>query len=339
MKKGKLFFILTILSIFLGGVYLFYVHDKTEALPSFISAHTTDKKYIIEKAGRIIDKADTLDEAIEKASQTKRSVAVNTYNGEWVYSDFNPFLIITKNAVHDFSDLKEAILYAKKNDHTEVCYKNKNTIIWKAEDKREEEKEVLLDVPLIKQLPELPRGCEVTSLAMIMQYAGTDTGKMELAEKIQKETIPYIKKGNRITCGNPNRGFVGNMYSMDSFGYGVYHEPIANLAKEYLGNRVVDLSELEFDDVLYILQQGYPVWIIANAEYRSLDDSYFEMWHTPTGIVKITYKLHAVVITGIKNDKIYINDPLSSIKNKMIDRDQLKAAWEQMGNQAIIILK
>ena len=60
MKKGKLFFILTILSIFLGGVYLFYVHDKTEALPSFISAHTTDKKYIIEKNNYSEDFADSV---------------------------------------------------------------------------------------------------------------------------------------------------------------------------------------------------------------------------------------------------------------------------------------
>lgn len=337
MKKRILFFILTILTISLGGAYLYFVYINTGALPSFVNTHTTNKKYIIEKAGKVIDKADTRDEAINKASQTKRSIAINTYNGEWVYSDFNPFLIITENAVHDFDDLKEAILYAKKNEYTQVFYKNKDTIIWEAD--KQIINEVCLNVPLVQQLPELPRGCEVSSLAMIMQYAGVEVDKMELAKKIKKETTPYTKQGDKIHCGDPYNGFVGDMYNKNAFGYGVYHEPIAKLAREYLGNKVVNLTELEFEDILHILQKGYPIWIITNAEFRPLDDSQFEIWYTPTGIVKITYRLHAVVITGVKDDKIYINDPLSTFKNKEVNREELKGAWEQMGNQAIAILK
>lgn len=337
MKKGILFFILTILSISLGGAYLYFIYINTEALPSFVNTHTTNKKYIIKKAGKIIDKADTMDEAINKASQTKRSIAINTYSGEWVYSDFSPFLIITKNAVHDFDDLKEAILYAKKNEYAQVFYKNKDTIIWEVDN--ENANEICLNVPLVQQLPELPRGCEVSSLAMIMKYAGVDVDKMELAEKIKKETTPYTKQGGKIQCGDPYKGFVGDMYNKNAFGYGVYHEPIAELAREYLGNKVVDLTDLEFEDVLCILEKGYPIWIITNAEYRPLDDSQFEIWYTPTGIVKITYRLHAVVITGVKGDKIYINDPLSNFKNKEVNKEEFRAAWEQMGNQAITILK
>ena len=337
MKKGILFFILTILSISLGGAYLYLVYINTEALPSFVNTHTTNKKYIIEKAGKVIDKADTKDEAINKASQTKRSIAINTYNGEWVYSDFNPFLIITENAVHDFDDLKEAILYAKKNEYEQVFYKNKDTVIWEANN--QEIDKIILDVPMVQQLPELPRGCEVSSLAMLMKYSGVDVGKMELAKKIKKETTPYTKQNGKIKCGDPYKGFVGDMYNRNCFGYGVYHEPIAELAREYFGNRVADLTELEFEDILCILERGYPIWIIANSEYRPLDDNQFEIWYTPTGIVKITYRLHAVVITGFKGDKIYINDPLSGYKNKELNREQLKAAWEQMGNQAITILK
>lgn len=44
-------------------------------------------------------------------------------------------------------------------------------------------KEILLDAPIIKQFPELPRGCEVTSLAMFLQYYQVKTDKMELAKK------------------------------------------------------------------------------------------------------------------------------------------------------------
>ena len=94
MKIGKVFLVLTIGVTSIGGAYLYYGEHNKVALPSFINTHTTHKKYIVKKAGRIIASADTQEEAIEKASKFKRSIAINTYNGEWVYSDFNPFLII-----------------------------------------------------------------------------------------------------------------------------------------------------------------------------------------------------------------------------------------------------
>src|SRR4051794_39043811 len=48
---------------------------------------------------------------------------------------------------------------------------------------------VLLDVPYIGQNPELPRGCEVTSLAMMLNYVGVSADKMTLASKIEK--VPF----------------------------------------------------------------------------------------------------------------------------------------------------
>lgn len=47
----------------------------------------------------------------------------------------------------------------------------------------------LVNVPHIQQMPELPRGCEVTSLAMLLQYAGVSVDKMTLA--IEITTIPF----------------------------------------------------------------------------------------------------------------------------------------------------
>lgn len=337
MKTGKKILICIVALIGLGGAFLYCSTNNREALPSFINKHTTEKKYIIQKAGKVVNSADTLDEAIEKAEKAKRSIAINTYNKQWVYSDFEPFLVITENAVHDFANLKEAIKYAKKNEHSAIYYKNNTDIIWKSD--YSNLSKISLDVPLVNQKPELPRGCEVTSLTMIMKYAGIDIDKMTLATEIKKDTTPYQKTSKRIYAGNPYDGFVGDMYNQNNFGYGVYHGPITELAKKYCSNNAVDLSDLEFEDILCVLQKGYPIWVITNGTYDSLDDSQFEFWHTPTGIVKITYKLHSVVITGFDDESIYINDPLSYSKNIKLDREKFRKAWEQMGQQAVAIIK
>lgn len=92
---------------------------------------------------------------------------------------------------------------------------------------------ILLDAPVISQLPELPRGCEVTSLAMLLQYQGVSIDKMKLAEEVQK--VPFSKDGFN---GNPHDGFVGSMTSLGEPGLGVYSEPIYKLADQYLPGKL-----------------------------------------------------------------------------------------------------
>ena len=86
--------------------------------------------------------------------------------------------------------------------------------------------QVLLDVPIIKQLPELPRGCEVTSLAMLLQYSGVNADKMTLARQIKKNPAKIHKLNGQVHYGDPNEGFIGDMYNIHKPGLGVYHAPI-----------------------------------------------------------------------------------------------------------------
>lgn len=197
-------------------------------------------------------------------------------------------------------------------------------------------KSVFLKAPLISQYPELPRGCEVTSLAMLMQYHDIQADKMTLAKEIKKDETPYQIKGNKIYFGHPNEGFVGNMYSLNEPGYGVYHKPLAELAEEYAGERAKDLTGGSFYEILAALNRGEPVLVITNVTFKKLPESAFMTWHTDKGAIKITMKEHAVLVTGYDRDHIYFNDPIDG-KAKKAPFDDFVDAWVQMGKQAITL--
>lgn len=195
---------------------------------------------------------------------------------------------------------------------------------------------VSLQAPLINQFPELPRGCEVTSLAMLMQYHDIEADKMSLAREIEKDKTPYQVKGNKVYFGNPNKGFVGNMYSLNEPGYGVYHQPLKQLAEQYAGERVRDLTGSSFYEILAALNRNEPVVVITNVTFQKLPDSAFMTWHTQDGPIQVTMKEHAVLITGYDRDYIYFNDPIDG-KSKKAPFNDFVDAWVQMGKQAITI--
>lgn len=197
-----------------------------------------------------------------------------------------------------------------------------------------DEKVILSNVPLIQQLPELDRGCEVTSLAMLLQYAGVSVDKMELASEIKK--VNFLDNGVR---GDPNEGFVGNIYTFSESGYGVYHGPLFQLAKKYLPNKAIDLTGKSIEEVYKSVKSGKPVVMITNATFTLLDENEFTTWETNSGDVSITYNEHCVVFIGYDKEFVYIRDPLSDSLDVKVPRESFEQAWVQMGSQAISYVK
>jgi len=191
---------------------------------------------------------------------------------------------------------------------------------------------ILLDVPLLNQMdkPILYNGCEVTSLAMILNYNGVKVTKNELAKNIK--TVPLTYQNGKK--GNPNAGFVGDM--ANGPGLAVYNKPVFELAQKYVGDRAVNLTNSSFNDLLKKVGQGLPVWIITTNNFSPVSD--FKTWDTPQGKIDITFSEHSVAITGYDENYIYVNDPYGE-KNKKLNRENFIKAWEQMGKQAIVIEK
>lgn len=197
-----------------------------------------------------------------------------------------------------------------------------------------DEKVILSNVPFIQQLPELDRGCEVTSLAMMLQYAGITVDKMKLANEIKK--VDFMNDGVR---GNPNEGFVGNIYTFSESGYGVYHGPLFQLAKKYLPNKAVDLTGKSIEEMYNSVKAGQPVVMITNATFAPLDEDEFTTWETNNGDVSITYNEHCVVLIGYDQESVYIRDPLKDSLDVKVPREKFEQAWVQMGSQAISYVK
>jgi len=192
--------------------------------------------------------------------------------------------------------------------------------------------QVMLDVPLINQMtaPSLYNGCEVTSLAMMMNYDHINVTKNQLADHLTSVPITYDNGQH----GNPNYGFVGDINGNDP-GLGVYHGPIYKVAKTQTSH-VKDLSGSSFDAVIKQLEAGRPVWTITTVAFAPV--SSMDNWQTPQGSVKVTYDVHSVVIVGFNRakQKIYINNPYGE-KQQAVDWPNFQAAYKQMGQQAIVL--
>ena len=193
---------------------------------------------------------------------------------------------------------------------------------------------VILDVPLIRQNPELKYGCEVTSLAMVLQYAGVKVDKMTLAEEIKKDSDPIVKtkSGNIVSWGNPSDGFVGDMTGKEK-GYAVYDQPLTDLMEKYMPERAVNLTGSPFDELLRYVQNKHPVVVWTTGDYRLPDR--WESWNHESETIKTPLDLHAVVLVGFDDKNVYINDPLWGKKAHRVNKEQFISSWVALNKRAV----
>lgn len=210
----------------------------------------------------------------------------------------------------------------------------KGTINQKANPSNQIDAKKMLNVPQINQNPELKYGCEVTSLAMLLQYAGVKVDKMTLAKQIKKDPTPINMTNRRdiIKWGNPDVGFVGDVTGK-SAGYAVYEQPMIDLIELYLPERAVDLTKSSFDDLLKQVSNGRPVVVWTTGNYKP--PVRWEEWKHSNGTLKTTLDLHVVVLVGYDEKYVYINDPLSGKKQQAVDKNTFIKSWEALNKRAV----
>lgn len=192
---------------------------------------------------------------------------------------------------------------------------------------------VLLDSPSIKQYPELVDGCEVTSLAMLLQYLGVNKSKLDLAYEMPKDPSPlrYGDNGNIVAWGDPNVGFVGDVTGK-SRGFGIYHAGLLPLMRLYV-REAIDMTGSSFDQLERQVAAGYPVIVWSTIDF-SIPETWVT-WESPNGPVRTTFAEHTVLLVGYDDANVYVNNPATGKKNEAIDKDQFIKSWKAMGQQAL----
>lgn len=343
MKK---FIILILISLILGLMFLgknIYTLLKNQntvevILPIYEEGDDFDivseGMFTIYVDGVAMDSFTSFEEAVFFAKQVEKSFIVKSGSSRWLWDNYPPYNVFVKNSPDylEFYTFKEALEYARPYKKASIYYRKDSSQIWSSYDELLPVKHIQ-GVPSILQYPELPRGCEVTSLAMLINFKGISVSKMTLANEIVYDDTPMTNANGKVYYGNPNKGFVGDMKALTNHGYGVYHTPIYELLQRYFPYSALDLTGADFYDLYYFINRDIPVWVIINASYDLLPSSSFEIWNTDEGEVAITKREHSVLITGYDENYIYFKDPLG--RESYVETNRFKAGWEQMGSQAV----
>jgi len=253
------------------------------------------------------------------------------------WDNLPPFFVFhDEHTYAEFEYFSDAVIYARSLPQAYIYHRRDQALIWSTQADAELPAEHRIwGVPMIYQLPYLARGCEVVSLAMLLNFVGVDVDKFTLAREVRHNPVPAGIVNGRIYMGNPNDGFIGNMYTFDYFGYGVYHRPILELLSSYFPNSAINLTGANFEDMLHFVARDIPVWIVTNTRFHYLPPYQFITAYTPEGPIQITWRMHAVVITGYNDTTVFFNDPLGNASSA--SRYHFTRAWQQMGSQAVTL--
>jgi len=190
---------------------------------------------------------------------------------------------------------------------------------------------VRLAVPYYHQEHRL--SCELAALQMALNYKGIKITESELISQ-----LPIADAGPRHTgniWGDPNLGFVGDIDgTMPNTGYGVYQQPIYDLAIKYRQAKILATSTLSVLTNELANDNPIVVWgIIGKGQNIS--------WKTPEGkFIAAQMDEHArtlIGFTGTADDPkiLILLDPIYG-EIRLSTADFLKN-WSLLDYQAVVI--
>jgi uncharacterized protein YvpB len=209
--------------------------------------------------------------------------------------------------------------------------------------------DVLINVPLVNQYPEMPVGCEISAATSLFNYIGfkisdTDFAKKYFPHKNEDENYGFWYDDDDVFHGpDPAKEFIGNPFG---WGYGVYPEAVAKAMNTYLINvgstsRAYAVNGLIEEDFIRLIDGGVPVIVWATLDMDSLNYRNPGEWITSSGeeITKITWYSgsHTLVLCGYDDDAFYFMDPNDKEEITAYGRTLFMTRFGETGERAVLI--
>lgn len=190
----------------------------------------------------------------------------------------------------------------------------------------------------VLQNPELPTGCEITAMTMVLNYYGFDVDKVEMAE-LYLPTQPYevfYGADGRLYGSDLNRYFIGDPKGK---GYVCGPEAIITAANAYLKDagsslRAENLSGIRVEKMYRYIDKNIPVVVWTTIQLKQRQP--VEGWYTEEGVyVDWSTSDHCGVLIGYTDTEVTLADPISG--HVVYDRQRFEDVFASRGNQCLIL--
>ncbi|WP_217587832.1 C39 family peptidase [Lentibacillus saliphilus] len=203
-----------------------------------------------------------------------------------------------------------------------------------------EGKPIVMKVPLVMQNPELPNGCEITSLTAVLNYYGIDVSKLTMADSYLNQTEFTYQDGRRYGP-DPHKAYAGNP-RQEVGGWYVFAEPIVEAAHTIIEEEnemltAINKSGATKEELLSFVKQEIPsvIWVTLDLSPPMKKGGWYM---NETNDFHESYtNLHAVVLTGWEDGRVHVMNPLEG--QVIYDENAFFKSYDQLGRHAVIVKK
>ena len=182
----------------------------------------------------------------------------------------------------------------------------------------------------IGQYPELPTGCEITALAMVLNFYGYPIDKCTLVDDYLETAPAWEADFHEVFAGDP--------YS--EYSYGCYAPAIVKAANRFLVQNSSSLRSTEcsgqpLENLFRFTDNGTPVMVWTT--YQLWPGYYTDTWTANNGKTVTWYRNeHCMVLLGHTDTVVYLADPTYG-KIMSYDKALFALRYEELFRQAVVI--